>query len=114
VKSDSRIREELMLHGATGTQATQYVGLLRLFESKSKDSGELHHVLPVDCGWWKRYKKCRWNQARIEWEFHLALHGLLVKIFPNNDSLGNALQIIATRKRRDPKGLLKNKSKIVE
>ena len=106
------IFSELVNHGATKEQANGYLRLLHQFEKESKNRGEKHHILPRNVGWWKKYGKAKWNSTQVDWPLHLALHAYLVKLFPENDSLGSSLQIISTRKTKDAKGLLKNKAKI--
>lgn len=106
------ILKELLKHGATRAQADGYLRLVRQFKKDSRNGGERHHILPKNVKWWKRYERAKWNSIQIEWHFHLALHAYLVKVFPQNDSLGSSLQIISTRKSRDAKGLARNRSRI--
>ena len=73
--------------GATHEQAEFYVGQLRTFERMSNGSGDHHHALPRNCGWWKRFAKAKWNLVRLSPKLHVAAHAVLSSIFPDNDAL---------------------------
>jgi DNA-binding CsgD family transcriptional regulator len=94
-ESAAKIKQELMLHGATARQAEGYIAKIRETERLSEERGQAHHILPVNCGWWKKYKDAKWNLVRVESGLHAELHARLFWIFPDNRALGQALKFIA-------------------
>lgn len=96
--SAAHIQRELRKHGATTEQANSYVNLVRLFEQQSRGEGELHHILPTNCGWWKKFSSCSWNITQVRWGHHIALHAALFDIFPDNDRLLSALRATTMRR----------------
>lgn len=104
-----RVVSELRKHGATREQALGYVRLAKQFEKESKELGELHHLLPANCGWFKIFKNCKWNLVRITWAAHICLHAYLMHLFKENRRLAQA--VIAVSMRRNPGNPKKHKFK---
>jgi hypothetical protein len=99
--SAAQIFEQLLSRGATAAQAGRYINLIRKFERESSGKGELHHILPKNSGWWKRFENTKWNHARVEWHLHIALHAYLAHIFPENNKLLDALRATTMRRHKN-------------
>ena len=99
--------------GAARRQAQDYVRLIVKFEKESRGNGEDHHILPRNCGWWKKYEKSKWNLVRVEWTLHIALHAYLSYILPENTRLAAALIGSALRTRKDSVKKLKYKKQVI-
>jgi transposase len=110
---NSKIVSALTARGATKEQAQQYMALVEMFERQSAGSGEVHHILPRGCGWWKRFGNSNWNQAIVEWRLHISLHAYLCHIFPDNAALYDGLRAATMYRRGAFKKNRKDKSKII-
>lgn len=108
------IRKELLKHGASRKQADFYIGLIKDFAAQSEGSGEKHHILPVNCGWWRKYKTAQWNLAVIDLGLHAALHGYLYFMFPTNKSLHEAIRAVYITRRGAYKKNLQDKQKLID
>jgi hypothetical protein len=112
-----KVKRELKKHGATSEQAQTYVDLVRQFERESNGMGELHHLLPGNCGWWRKYRNLRkhpWNGVRVDLGLHASLHGYLYFVFPKNKSLHEAIRAVFITRRLAYKKSLQDKQKIID
>jgi transposase-like protein len=92
------IRKEFLAHGATAEQAEMYCDFVEYFEDLSKDRAtDGHHVLPRNCGWWNKYRDCKWNTVLISHPLHISLHAVLWDIFPTNQALFQAARITSSK-----------------
>ena len=99
-----RVYRELRKQGATPAQATMYCNLVAWYVDLSQQDcvTEVHHILPRNCGWWKRHANARWNRAVVSWQLHTSLHAALCYIFPANEALFKAAKITSRTCRATP------------
>lgn len=110
---DEKIVTQLLIRGATAEQARGYVDLMHRFEHESDGEGELHHILPRNSGWWKRFENMKWNLTQVEWHLHIALHSYLCHIFPRNSRLLAGLRMTTLKKRTESIKRLRYKQRIL-
>jgi hypothetical protein len=112
-KTARKIIFELSIRGVAHTKAKQYISLVEQFEKDSDNKGELHHILPKNAGWWRKYSTEKWNLVLVSWHYHVALHAYLAYLFPENRSMKRALRATTLLKRLTSKKVLQNKERII-
>jgi transposase len=110
-----RVKQELSKKGATERDAESYIVLARDFVERSKTyDGTVnpHHLLPRQCGWWRKFGRCKWNLAPVAWQLHVSLHAQLCFMFPLNRKMRRGLN--ATTVQPEDEMKLRNKDRIMK
>ena len=90
------IKKALIARGANPALVWLYVSAASIFEMVTKEYGLLKsedaHVLPKKI--WLEFDKSDWNHAQIAWGLHVALHWILVVLFPDDQKVRRAVSAV--------------------